>query len=175
MTGFVYKWTNTINGRWYIGSHKGTPDDGYRHSSKILAAAEEKYGIENFEREILFEGDYEKDQIRLIIEAKILREENAANNPMSYNLSNISGPNCWNEARKKKASKMYKGKSFKERFGSREKSIRKAQSEARMGITLSDETKEKMRQAKLGTKQSSEHKKKRSEAMKRYWADQTKS
>ena len=38
MTGFIYKWTNIINGKWYIGSRKGTTDDGYRHSSKVLAA-----------------------------------------------------------------------------------------------------------------------------------------
>lgn len=29
--GFVYKWINLINGKWYIGSHNGTVDDGYRH------------------------------------------------------------------------------------------------------------------------------------------------
>ena len=83
MTGFVYKWTNTINGKWYIGSHKGTPDDGYRHSSKIMTFAEEKYGIDNFSREILYEGNDEKK-----IEGYYLKTYDAANSSMSYNLKN---------------------------------------------------------------------------------------
>lgn len=99
-TGFVYKWTNDINGKWYIGSRKGTPKDGYRHSSEILAKAEEKYGIENFTREILFEGDYDNDCIREI-EAEYLQSTDAATNPMSYNRTNISGPNCFSEETKK--------------------------------------------------------------------------
>lgn len=129
MTGFVYKWTNTINGKWYIGSHKGTPDDGYRHSSKILKVAEEKYGIENFAREILFEGDYEKDNIRSVVEGEFLRAENAANNPMSYNRSNLTGPDCFSKESRMKmgkaASKYLKGKTYEEILGSKEKANQK--------------------------------------------------
>ena len=79
MTGFVYKWTNKINGKWYIGSRKGTIDDGYRHSSQIMRAAEEKYGLEAFTREILFVGDYENDKMK-DVEATYLQENNAATN-----------------------------------------------------------------------------------------------
>lgn len=86
MSGFVYKWTNTINGKWYIGSRKGTPDDGYRHTSKIMTLAEEKYGVQNFSREILYEGEKYRN-----IEAQMLSEIDAANNPMSYNRCNIVG------------------------------------------------------------------------------------
>lgn len=96
MTGFVYKWTNIINGRWYIGSHKGTIDDGYRHTSKVVAMAEQKHGIENFVREILYIGDYDADNIRLI-EGKLLSKNNAARNKQSYNLTNIIGTNCHTE------------------------------------------------------------------------------
>ena len=59
----MYKWTNIINGKWYIGSHKGLSNDGYRHTSTVMEAAEQKYGLENFTREILFIGDYEKEII----------------------------------------------------------------------------------------------------------------
>jgi len=101
MSGFVYKWTNLINSKWYIGSHKGTVDDGYRHSSEVMLAAEKKYGKQNFIREILFEGDYESNQIRTI-ESAFLRDSDAAHNKMSYNRSNITGPDCVsNETRKK--------------------------------------------------------------------------
>jgi hypothetical protein len=27
---FVYKWTEKSTGKWYIGYHTGTIDDGYR-------------------------------------------------------------------------------------------------------------------------------------------------
>lgn len=109
MTGFVYKWTNTINGKWYIGSHKGTTDDGYRHSSKVVKAAEKKYGREYFIREILFEGDYEKDQIREIVEARFLQEQDAANDPMAYNQTNITGINCFSQEHRNKISQAVSG------------------------------------------------------------------
>lgn len=40
--GFVYKWTNRINGKMYIGSHAGTIDDGYVGSGRAFAAAIKK-------------------------------------------------------------------------------------------------------------------------------------
>ncbi len=57
MDGFVYRWTNQINGRWYLGSHAGTPDDGYVGSGKAFRLAVEKYRLENFLREILYLGE----------------------------------------------------------------------------------------------------------------------
>lgn len=108
ITGFVYKWINKINNKWYIGSHKGTVDDGYRHSSKVLAAAECKYGQNNFVREILFEGNYEDDKIREK-EAEYLNLYNAATSRQSYNRTNITGPNCVSEETKRKMSIAHSG------------------------------------------------------------------
>lgn len=51
---FLYKTTNTVNGKIYIGVHRTNDlDDGYMGSGKALRAAFRKYGKDNFVREIL--------------------------------------------------------------------------------------------------------------------------
>lgn len=56
MHHFVYKTTCKVNGKIYIGKHS-TDDlnDGYLGSGNIISEAIKKYGIDQFEREILFE------------------------------------------------------------------------------------------------------------------------
>lgn len=57
----VYKTTNQINGKYYIGVHAQDKDpyqeDGYIGSGPVLQAAIKKYGKENFIRETLFVFD----------------------------------------------------------------------------------------------------------------------
>jgi len=80
---YIYKITNNINGRWYIGKHNGT-DPTYMGSGKLLKQAYKKYGKENFKKEILETCDTE-EQLNFC-EARWIALTGAITDPNSYNL-----------------------------------------------------------------------------------------
>lgn len=77
----VYKTTNILNGKIYIGVHKtSNPDDSYLGSGKLLLRSINKYGRENFVKEILFifndkESAYNKEK-SIVNEKFILKTTN---------------------------------------------------------------------------------------------------
>ena len=79
----IYKVTNQINGKYYIGSHKTKNlNDNYMGSGKYLHRAFQKYGIENFTKEILFVFNTAKEMYQKeseIVNEDFLLEENTYN------------------------------------------------------------------------------------------------
>lgn len=80
----IYKTTNVINNRFYIGKHQTeNPYDTYLGSGIALKSAIKKYGKENFRKDILYIFDSE-DEMN-IMESKIVNSS-LLQDPMCYNL-----------------------------------------------------------------------------------------
>ena len=84
---FIYKTTNTVNGKFYIGKHETMKiEDGYLGSGNLLIAAIKKYGKDVFKREIL---EFLSDRTSLnarereVISKNFLEE----NRKMCYNIA----------------------------------------------------------------------------------------
>ena len=85
--GFIYEWTNMLNGKKYIGSHAGTIDDGYIGSGKVFQRAIKKHGIENFTRAVIEYVEVEDRQYLLQREKFHLDEVNAYYSADYYNVA----------------------------------------------------------------------------------------
>ena len=80
---FVYETTNLVNNNKYRGIHKTTDiDDGYIGSGTAFKCAVEKYGKENFKREIL---EYCNSYAELLEKEKIYVDEKWVKDRTNYN------------------------------------------------------------------------------------------
>jgi hypothetical protein len=161
---FVYCWTDHKYKKLYIGAHKGTVNDGYICSSKVMLE-EHASRPQDFTRHIIAEGIY-KDMLSL--ETAILCSVNAKLNEDYYNLHNGDGKfynKRQSEEAKIKIGLSRKGKKHteetkrklslhrhSEETKQRLRELRLKQSDPRLGKTHSDKSKEKIRQAKIGIK-----------------------
>ena len=70
---FVYIWYDALNKMYYLGKHKGSPDDTYTHSSTIWESFTKDCIPEGVTREIIAEGTHEEMCVlehELLVEAK---------------------------------------------------------------------------------------------------------
>ena len=148
---YIYKITNKINGKIYIGKHStDNLNDGYMGSGVVLRQVIKKYGVENFTKEILEFCDKEVELNDL--EKHYIDKYKSTDKSIGYNLT-PGGDGCpgfFNKGRKhteeekKKIGESVKGdkNGFFGKHHSEE--TKKKISESKKGIKLSDETKKKL-------------------------------
>jgi len=83
MEAFVYMWFDMGTGKRYIGVHKGSPEDGYVCSSKLMLLEYTKRPQE-FRRQIMRHGAWKE---MLAKEQELIGNCDAVKNPKFYNQS----------------------------------------------------------------------------------------
>jgi len=149
----VYKTTNLVNGKFYIGVHKvkGAGNGYYLGSGLALKGAIKKYGRDNFKRETLFSFDnsddaYEKE-FEVVNESLVFSEK--CYNLCQGGLGALSGEN--HPLYGKSPSKETRKKMSQSQLGKKRstESIKK-RIETTKGIKRSKETRKKISDSKKG-------------------------
>ena len=162
MFGYIYKTTNLINNKIYVGQHTASEfDKYYKGSGVMLTRAFKKYGKENFACVLLESVDTKEDLDAR--EAYWIDKLNSRDKLIGYNITaggeGTVGYRHTEEA-KKKMSIAKKGKPLTEAhkiaIGIRSK-----------GHKMSEESKAKLRAINLGSKRSEETRQKLRDAHKR--------
>jgi hypothetical protein len=178
----IYKTTNKINGKFYIGVHNGTRN-WYKGSGSVIKKAIKKYGINNFTRETLYELDSEVDAY--LKEQEVVSLD-LISDPLCYNLRlggrggrtgivtvkevitgerigsvSVLHPNYISG----KWVHILKGRDTFAKARIKSIEVRVGKPGPRKGVQLSKETIEKIRKTKIGKQQSDKTKHKRSVSM----------
>jgi len=151
----VYKTTNLINGKIYVGIHQTEDlDDDYLGSGVNLGYSIRKYGRNNFNKEILYECDNEQDMINK--EKEIVTKE-FIERPDTYNVDlGGNGGHAKSEEIRRKMSKSHPNTSGKNNpmYGIR------GEDNPNYGSHRSEETRRKMSKSKIGSRHTEETKRK---------------
>ena len=162
MFGYIYKTTNLVNNKIYVGQHKAESfDNYYKGSGQMLTRAFKKYGKANFTCEILATAET-KDELN-DLEIYWIAKLNARDTTVGYNLTEGGEGTAGyihTEEAKLKISLAKKGKSLSPEHC-------KAIGLRSLGHKMSEEAKAKLRAANLGRKASEETKQKLRDAHKR--------
>jgi group I intron endonuclease len=153
----IYKITNKLNNKVYIGKHQTkNPYDNYMGSGRAIKEAIKQYGKENFKKEVLFIFDTAEEMDAE--ERKIVNESFISTNK-TYNmgLGGEGGPMFsglkHSEETRKKLADIQRGKKHSEE-------TRKKISEAGFGRQFSEETRKKLADIQKGKMHSEETRKK---------------
>lgn len=168
MYGYIYKTTNIINGKIYIGQHKSDKfDTSYYGSGKYLLNAIKYYGIANFKCELI--EWCETQSATNSRERYWINYYQSRNHGIGYNIT--EGGEGWKGGKhsaqsKLKISKAKTGVSpnreyiitddTKLKISTTLKEYYVSHDNPRKGVVLSATTKQKLREANLGKKQSQE-------------------
>jgi len=156
---YVYKTTNLINYKIYIGVHKSKRKN-YLGSGKILKLAIKKYGRDNFKSEIIEHCESEEEMFSR--EKYWIKEYDSQNRLIGYNITDggLGGVGCkhlfgkkLSEEHKKKVSLNHADVSGERNpmFGkTHTKEVREKLRKFNLGKSLSFETKKKMSEKKCG-------------------------
>ena len=160
----IYKVTNKLNGKFYIGKHQTTKvDDAYYGSGKSIKEAIQKYGIKNFDKEVLFVFDNE-DEMNL--KEKELITEEFVNRKDTYNLGvggeggahfkgKTHSPETIEQIKQKRAEQAFSSETRRKiseankgrKVSEQTRQLHSANGKARVGKPHSEETKLKIAEA----------------------------
>lgn len=91
----VYKITNLLNDKIYVGYHSTNKlDDGYMGSGSLITKAIEKYGVDNFKKEILyiFNNKEEAELVEsIIVDAEFVKRTDVYNITTGGNVTTLPG------------------------------------------------------------------------------------
>jgi group I intron endonuclease len=144
---YIYKTTNTLNGKIYIGLSTTSVDSTktYYGSGTLIKKAISKYGKENFTKEIL-ERDITDRDILCTLEIQYISEYNSTDRTIGYNLTHGgdgTGGLEFSQERRDKIGKANSGPSSPKKYKASLYNMAKARS-AIKNFTKSDKTKSKI-------------------------------
>ena len=157
--GYVYKITNTINNKSYIGISIHEPEKSRikahlsGHGNRIIANAVKKYGKDAFTYEVLEANVF--DEFLPDLEVAYIANHNTVA-PHGYNLNSGGDHAVPSVETRRKIGEAHKGKKGKPHSTETRRKI----SEAGKGRKPSTETRRKMSEARKGKKLSVEHRRK---------------